>query len=97
MNVCECIQHLVEQLRTLSGDDGLFPEVGGIDFEACESGDIAVYLHLADDDLNGGLPLVSSFELEGVVREEFEIAIYAASAMNKALNVPRASVLKLAR
>lgn len=97
MTVGECIQHLVEQLRTLAGDDGLFPETAGVGFESCEGGDIVVYLHLVDEALNGGCPLVSSFDLESVVREEFEIAIYAAAAMNKALKSPHAPLLRLAR
>jgi len=44
---------------------------------------IAVYLHLCDEEVNGGLPIVSHFSLDELVREQFETAIYAAALLHK--------------
>jgi hypothetical protein len=87
MNAGEAIQHIVEQLIPLAVE-GEFPEVAQIDFAACEDDGrtVMVYVHLADQDLNGGMPVAGTFDLEEMFREEFETAIFAAGAFHKALH-----------
>jgi hypothetical protein len=85
MSPGESIQHIVEQLIPLA-KNGEFPEVAQIDFVAIEDGSVSVQVHLADDEINGGLPVTTSFDLEQVFREEFEIAIAAGGSLYKALD-----------
>ena len=83
----ECIGHLVAQLGELAGD-GDFPEVAQIDFVPAEDGrTIAANVYLVDEELNGGLPLVSAFELDPVVRDEFEIALASACEFRRAMRL----------
>jgi hypothetical protein len=86
MSPGESIQHIVAQLIPLAKDRE-FPEVAQIDFVPMEDGWVSVHVHLADDEINGGLPVTSSFDLEQVFREEFETAIFAAGSLYKALRL----------
>jgi hypothetical protein len=40
-----------------------------------------VYIALADNDINGGLPLCSSFTVEDAVQGQIEAGLYAAAAL----------------
>jgi hypothetical protein len=84
MTVEQAIRHVVEQISPLARENK-FPAVEQVDFLGAEDGTISVAVHFTDGEVNGGLPVMSNFDVADLVRDEFEIAIAAAGIMAAAL------------
>lgn len=91
MTLSSGIAHLVVQMLTLAHQDGSFPAVEQVDFDASEDGGVIVYVHFADDETNGGLPITGSSDLGEVSRDEVEMSLIAASLLYKALSINKAT------
>jgi hypothetical protein len=93
MTVGDAIRHLIEQIMPLARD-GSFPEIVQVDFIPAETGDgsVLVYAHFCDPEVNNGLPVLSSFDIAEHVREEFEVGLFAAGALFKALHADGAAL-----
>ncbi len=74
---------LIEQLQRLARN-GRYPDIAAIDFVADDSV-VSVQVHLADEEINGGLPVTAGLDIESMLREEFEIALAAAGALHHGL------------
>jgi hypothetical protein len=81
------IARIVDQMIALAGG-GSFPAVEQIDFVG-EDDCTLVYVYFEDDEVNGGLPITSSFDAGTVLREEIETSILAAGLLNQGLESDR--------